>query len=56
MNLFEHIQTFLSTCSPTGDLVAEDVLDAVYVHSDTQLYPGDELILSFLKRYIQECS
>ena len=48
--LFVHLFTF------TGDLVAEEVLDAVFVHSDTQLYPGDELLLTFLKRYIQECN
>ena len=49
-DLFVHLFTF------TGDLVAEDVMDAVYVHSDTQLYLGNKLILSFLKHYIQECS
>ena len=33
-----------------------DVLEAVFVHKDVHMQPRDDIVMSFLNRYVSECS
>ena len=48
-------ELFASLFTYTGNIVADDVLDAVFVHDSTELRPGDEVTIKFLKQHLQEC-
>ena len=48
---------YIALLTFSGDISAEDVLGALYVdETETELELGDQLILQFLHRYVQECS
>jgi hypothetical protein len=41
----------------SGDVSAEDVAEALYVdEAETEPEQGNQLVLQFLHRYVQECS
>ena len=52
-----HIQKGLphSLHTFTGDIAVDEVLDAVYIRNDTQFRTEDEVLLKFLRNYIQGC-
>ena len=52
----QYPELFSSLLAYTGNIVADEVLDAVFVHDSTELHPGDEVTVKFLKQYLQECS
>ena len=31
-------------------------MDAFFIRGDAELQPGDELVMIFLKKFVQECS
>ena len=52
----QYPELFSSLFTYTGNIAADEVLDAVFVHDSTELHPGDEVTVKFLKQYLQECS
>ena len=55
-NLMERFpEQFLPLFTYTGNITADDVVDALYVHKDTEMQPDDELTMKFLKRYLFQC-
>jgi hypothetical protein len=49
-------ELFASLFTFTGDICAQEVQDAIFVHDNTVLQPGDDVTLKYLSKFIQECT